>query len=79
MKNVMSIDSKKLVLIEWISRINDFAVIDKLIELKEKEIDSDNFLISRNEQNSIDLGIEDANNGKLTAHTEVKKIYEKWL
>ncbi len=75
----MSIDSKKLVLIEWISRINDFAVIDKLIELKEKEIDSDNFLISRNEQNSIDLGIEDANNGKLTAHTEVKKIYEKWL
>ncbi|WP_318640406.1 hypothetical protein [Flavobacterium ardleyense] len=79
MKNVMSIDSKKLVLIEWISRINDFAVIDKLIELKEKEIDSDNFLISRNEQNSIDLGIEDANNGKLTAHSEVKKIYEKWL
>lgn len=75
----MSIDSKKLVLIEWISRINDFAVIDKLIELKEKEIDSDNFLISRNEQNSIDLGIEDANNGKLTAHSEVKKIYEKWL
>lgn len=75
----MSIDSKKLVLIEWISRISDFAVIDKLIELKEKEIDSDNFLISRNEQNSIDLGIEDANNGKLTAHTEVKKIYEKWL
>ena len=79
MKNVMSIDSKKLVLIEWISRINDFAVIDKLIELKEKEIDSDNFLISRNEQNSIDLGFEDANNGKLTAHSEVKKIYEKWL
>ena len=79
MKNVMSIDSKKLVLIEWISRINDFAVIDKLIEIKEKEIDSDNFLISRNEQNSIDLGIEDANNGKLTAHSEVKKIYEKWL
>ena len=79
MKNVMSIDSKKLVLIEWISRINDFAAIDKLIELKEKEIDSDNFLISRNEQNSIDLGIEDANNGKLTAHSEVKKIYEKWL
>ena len=79
MKNVMSIDSKKLVLIEWISRINDFAVIDKLIELKEKEIDSDNFLISRNEQNSIDLGIEDANNGKLTAHSEAKKIYEKWL
>ena len=75
----MSIDSKKLVLIEWISRINDFAVIDKLIELKEKEIDSDNFLISKNEQNSIDLGIEDANNGKLTAHSEVRKIYEKWL
>lgn len=79
MKNVMSIDSKKLALIEWISRINDFAVIDKLVELKEKEIASDTFLISENEQNSIDLGIEDANNGKLTAHSEVKKIYEKWL
>lgn len=75
----MSIDSKKLALIEWISRINDFAVIDKLIELKEKEIALDTFLISENEQNSIDLGIEGANNGKLTAHSEVKKIYERWL
>ncbi len=79
MKNVISIDSKKLALIEWISKINDFAVIEKLVELKEKEIDSDNFLISKNEQNSIDLGIEDANNGKLKAHSEAKKIYEKWL
>ena len=81
MENVLSLDSKKLALIEWISSINNIAIINKLVELKENEMDiaSDNFLISEKEQQSINLGIEDANNGKFTAHSEAKKIYEKWL
>lgn len=81
MENILSLDSKKLALIEWILSINNIAVINKLVELKENEMDiaSDNFLISEKEQQSINLGIEDANNGKLTAHSEAKKIYEKWL
>ena len=70
MENILSLDSKKLALIEWISSINNIAVINKLVELKENEMDiaSDNFLISEKEQQSINLGIEDANNGKFTAH-----------
>ena len=81
MENILSLDSKKLALIEWISSINNIAIINKLVELKENEMDftSYNFLICEKEQQSIDRGIEDANNGKLSAHSEANKIYEKWL
>jgi predicted transcriptional regulator len=35
--------------------------------------------ISTDEQKSIEKGIQDADNGKLTSHSNVKKNYEKWL
>jgi predicted transcriptional regulator len=35
--------------------------------------------ISDIEKESIEEGIQDANNGKLTSHSNAKKIYEKWL
>ena len=35
--------------------------------------------ISTDEKNSIEKGILDAINGKLTSHSNVKKIYDKWL
>lgn len=35
--------------------------------------------ISDVEKKSIELGISDADNGNLKPHSEVKKIYEKWL
>lgn len=35
--------------------------------------------ISIEEQKSIEQGIQDAENGKLTSHSNVKTIYEKWL
>ena len=35
--------------------------------------------ISASEKESIEKGIQDAGNGKLTSHSNVKEIYEKWL
>lgn len=35
--------------------------------------------ISKEEKNSIEMGIRDANSGKLKSHLEAKKLYEKWL
>lgn len=35
--------------------------------------------ISIEEQKSIEQGIQDAENGELTSHSNVKTIYEKWL
>ena len=35
--------------------------------------------ISDAEKLSVKKGIADADNGKLNSHSEVRKIYEKWL
>lgn len=35
--------------------------------------------ISDAEKESIELGLKDIRNGKVVAHSEVKKLYEKWL
>jgi len=38
-----------------------------------------NDLISLKEYESIQRGIEDSANGRVTSHLEVRKKYEKWL
>jgi predicted transcriptional regulator len=35
--------------------------------------------ISKEENESIERGIQDAEAGKLKSHSEVQKLYEKWL
>lgn len=35
--------------------------------------------ISDAEKKSIELGLKDIEEGKVIAHSEVKKLYEKWL
>lgn len=35
--------------------------------------------ISDEEKKSIELGLNDAEDGKFKPHSEVKKLYEKWL
>jgi len=75
----VTIQNKKIELIQWLSTLNDPALIDKLMILREKEkIDCWNEL-STEEQKSIENGIQDADHGKLTSHSNVKKVYEKWL
>ena len=59
--------------------MDDQSLIDKLMKLRKKEKTDWWNEISTDEQKSIEKGIQDADNGKLTSHSNVKKIYEKWL
>ncbi|WP_445955936.1 hypothetical protein [Yeosuana sp.] len=75
----LSLQNKKIELIHWLSTLNDQSLIDKLMKLREKEKTDWWNEISATEKKSIEKGIQDAENGKLTSHSNVKKIYEKWL
>ncbi len=75
----INLQNKKIELIQWLSTLNDKFLIDKLMKLREKEkIDWWN-KISAAEKKSIEKGIKDTDNGNLTSHSNVKKVYEKWL
>ncbi|QAA80350.1 hypothetical protein EI546_00745 [Aequorivita sp. H23M31] len=75
----VSLENKKIELIQWLSTLNDKTLIDKLMKLREKEKTDWWNEISAKEKESIEKGIQDADNGKLTSHSKVKEIYEKWL
>lgn len=75
----LSLENKKIELIQWLSTLNDTSLIDKLMKLREKEKNDWWNEISASEKESIEKGIQDADNGKLTSHLNVKGIYEKWL
>jgi hypothetical protein len=75
----LSLQNKKIELIQWLSTLNDQSLIDKLLKLKDKEKIDWWEKLSSAEKTSIEKGIKDADQGKLTSHTDVKNIYEKWL
>ncbi len=75
----IDLQNKKIELIQWLSTLDDPTLIDKLMKLREKEKTDWWNEISIDEQKSIEQGIQDAENGKLTSHSNVKKFYEKWL
>ncbi|AUS06152.1 hypothetical protein [Pseudotamlana carrageenivorans] len=75
----LSLENKKIELIQWLSTLNDKMLIDKLMELRNKEKTDWWNEISADEKKSIEKGIQDANKGELTSHSNVKGIYEKWL
>ena len=75
----INLQNKKIELIQWLSTLNDVSLIDKLVELRKTEKTDWWNEISAAEKESIEKGLLDADNGKLTSHSSVKKIYEKWL
>ncbi|CAL65904.1 hypothetical protein [Christiangramia forsetii] len=75
----INIQNKKIELIQWLSTLNDESVIEKIMKLREKEKTDWWQEISKEEKNSIEQGIKDADSGKLKSHSEAKKLYEKWL
>ena len=75
----INLQNKKIELIQWLSSLDDKALIDKLMKLRKKEKTDWWDEISSDEQKSIEKGIQDADNGNLTSHSNVKKNYEKWL
>jgi len=75
----VNIQNKKIELIQWLSTLNDMSIIEKIIKLREQEKSDWWNEISVTEKKSLEKGIKDADAGKLNSHSDVKKIYEKWL
>jgi thiamine pyrophosphate-dependent acetolactate synthase large subunit-like protein len=75
----IDIQNKKLELIQWLSTLNDETLIDKLLKLRESEKSDWWDELSMEEKQSIEKGIEEADDKKLKPHSEAKKIYGKWL
>lgn len=75
----INFQNKKIELIQWLSTLNDKSLIDKLMKLREKEKKDWWAEISNSEKESIEKGILDADDGKLTSHSTAKKVYGKWL
>lgn len=75
---ISDILNTKIDLIQWLTTLEDSNVINKIIDIK-NSYDTQSSKLSVKEEESINKGISDADNGKLKPHSEARKIYEKWL
>ena len=77
----MNLQIEKLDLIEWITRINDATVIDKLRQIKEDYSNSEDWwdTLKKEELESINRGLKDIEEGRIHSHETPRKIYEKYL
>ncbi|MEO5790098.1 hypothetical protein [Gelidibacter sp.] len=74
-----NIQDKKIELIQWLTTLNDNSILEKIMKLRECEKTDLWNEISSAEKDSIEKGLEDADSGNLKPHSEVRKLYEKWL
>lgn len=79
MKLDVNILDKKLELIQWLSTLEDQAIIEKLIKFRKEESKDWWETISDEERSSIKKGIKEADNNELNPHSEARKLYGKWL
>lgn len=77
----MNIQLEKLGLIEWISKINDSSIIEKIRKIHDESAVTPNWWdeISRQEKESIKRGLKDIAEGKVHTHETAKQVYEKYL
>jgi hypothetical protein len=77
----MNIQAEKLKLIEWLAGLNDQTIIERIKLLRETQSTKADWWdeLSIAEKEAIDQGLEDAQNGNVTSHEEVRKRYAKWL
>ena len=73
----MDIQTKKYHLIEWITKIRDNQLLDKLMKLAEAEDWWKE--ISEAERDAIEEGLQDLAENRTYDHSEVRKLYEKYL
>ena len=71
--------NKKLELIQWLSTVEDSTITEKIMELRKHQNKDWWNSISEEEKNAIELGLNDAELGKLNSHSKARKLYEKWL
>ncbi len=77
----MNIQTEKLDLIEWISKLNDTTIIDKLRKLKDDYSKSKDWwdTLKKEEIDSINRGLKDFEEGRTHSHDTARKVYEKYL
>jgi hypothetical protein len=78
----MNAYAEKVEIIQWIAGLKDISTLRQLKKIKEQsEVKQQLYLdtISVKERESIERGIDDLKNGRVTPHSEVRKKYEKWL
>ncbi|PKP07839.1 MAG: hypothetical protein CVU03_14020 [Bacteroidetes bacterium HGW-Bacteroidetes-2] len=77
----MNIQAEKLGLIEWIARLNDSSVIEKIKRIHDDYSKTVDWWdeISTGEKESIEKGLKDISEGKVHSHETAKKTYEKYL
>ena len=76
----MNIQNAKIDLIQWLTTIEDKFIIQKIVEIKRAQSKNDWWNeMSEDEKNSIEKGLSDSKAGKVSSHSEARKIYEKWL
>jgi hypothetical protein len=76
MKSDAQILDKKIELIQWLSSLEDNAIIEKLVQFRKSETKDWWRTISTHEKASILKGIEDANKKKIKPHSSAKKLYK---
>lgn len=74
-----NIQDKKIELIQWLSTLNDNKIIEKIIALRDREMEDWWSKLSEAEKKSLEKGIEDAEKGNLLPHQQARSRYEKWL
>lgn len=77
----MDIQREKLSLIEWISRLNDSSIIEKIREIRKEYSKSEDWWnsLKKEEIESINRGLKDFEEGRVHSHETARKIYEKYL
>ncbi len=75
----INIQSAKIELIQWLTTLEDSSVIQKIMDLRKNETKDSWNEISEAEKKSIELGLMDAEKGKLNPNSEAEKIYGRWL
>ncbi|OGU29449.1 MAG: hypothetical protein A2057_07775 [Ignavibacteria bacterium GWA2_35_9] len=72
----MSIENEKLKLIEWIKELRDDSTIEKIKMLKDNPGETDWWNeITEEEKASIEKGLVDIKEGRITPHSDVKKRF----
>lgn len=71
--------NKKIELIQWLSTVEDGALIEKLLDFRKAEAKDWWEDLPEDEKASVNRGIADADSQKLKPHSDAKALYEKWL
>jgi hypothetical protein len=75
----MNNQSKKLDLIEWIAKLNDVSILEKLHEFKYSKSKDWWDTLKKEKMESIERGLQDIKEGRVHSHETARKIYEKYL